>query len=285
MTKVSQTFRSGWCCKHYYGIFSTCTTLTCLLLLQELVYNETVCSLKSYTTCFEEQNMVDDEEDRGRLIQCEKSCLDICERTTYFSPPDSASYYYSFALDEFYKQANYSLIKLTIAGFDYPIFEETLKWTFPAFFGTIGGALGIWLGINVLDAIVFTTTAARSLVRAHRRRTVKQKRNARSVLNLAKSVTFNWRGTQRGSGDPSRIFSFMAHPLVGVSSVFDERIRFLEGDEAWLRKFSGVSPHKSSGAPLQVQPQGPRLLRHDSAPATRLVPHLWCFYSRNFSLG
>ena len=106
--------------------------------------------------------MVDNEEARDHLIHCEKSCLDICERITYFRPPGTAGYYYP--IDEVYKQANYSLIQLTIASFDYPIFEETLKWSFLSFLGTIGGALGIWLGINVLDTITYIMARVRFLI-------------------------------------------------------------------------------------------------------------------------
>ena len=116
--------------------------------------------------------MVDNEEAHDHLIQCEKGCLDICERITYFYPTGSLWGYYP--IDEVYKQANYSLIQLTIASFDYPIFEETLKWSFLSFLGTIGGALGIWLGINVLDTITYTTAGVRFLIQVCRRRTAEE---------------------------------------------------------------------------------------------------------------
>ena len=106
--------------------------------------------------------MVDNEEARDHLIQCEKSCPDICERITYISPLGSDSHF--DPKDEVYKQAKYSLIQLTIASFDYPIFEETLKWSFLSFLGTIGGALGIWLGINVLDTITYIMAGVRFLI-------------------------------------------------------------------------------------------------------------------------
>ena len=108
--------------------------------------------------------MVDNEEARDHLIQCEKGCLDICERITYFNPPDSAWFKDRNHMAEVYKQANYSIIQLTIASFDYPIFEETLKWSFLSFLGTIGGALGIWLGINVLDTITYIMAGVRFLI-------------------------------------------------------------------------------------------------------------------------
>ena len=111
---------------------------------------------------------MDNEEAHDHLIQCEKGCLDICERITYFNPPKSVWFYYPG--DEVYKQANYSLIQLTIAGFEYPIFEETLKWTFPSFFGTIGGALGLWLGINILDTIAHGIIGVKFLLRERRRK-------------------------------------------------------------------------------------------------------------------
>ena len=133
-----------------------------MFLLQESACNSTFCNLKNYTTCFEEQNMVDNEEAHDHLIQCEKGCLDICERITYFNPPGSKASYYPE--EEVYYQANYSLIQLKIASFDYPIFEETLKWSFLSFLGTIGGALGIWLGINVLDTITYIMAGARFLI-------------------------------------------------------------------------------------------------------------------------
>ena len=116
--------------------------------------------------------MVDNEEAHDHLIQCEKRCLDICERITYFNPPDSI--WYDDPIDEVYKQANYSLIQLTIASFDYPIFEETLKWSFLSFLGTIGGALGIWLGINVLDTITYIMAGVRFLIQVCRRRTAEE---------------------------------------------------------------------------------------------------------------
>ena len=118
--------------------------------------------------------MVDNEEAHDHLIQCEKGCLDICERITYFSPPDSSSSINRDDLDEVYKQANYSLIQLTIASFDYPMFEETLKWSFLSFLGTIGGALGIWLGINVLDTITYVMAGVRFLIQVCRRRTAEE---------------------------------------------------------------------------------------------------------------
>jgi Amiloride-sensitive sodium channel len=116
--------------------------------------------------------MVDNEEAHDHLIQCEKGCLDICERITYFNPPDSI--WNDYPIDEVYKQANYSLIQLTIASFDYPIFEETLKWSFLSFLGTIGGALGIWLGINVLDTITYIMAGVRFLIQVCRRRTAEE---------------------------------------------------------------------------------------------------------------
>ena len=116
--------------------------------------------------------MVDNEEAHDHLIQCEKSCLDICERITYFNPTSSS--WYSDPIDEVYKQASYTLIRLTIASFDYPIFEETLKWSFLSFLGTIGGALGLWLGINVPDTITYIMAGVRFLIQVCRRRTAKE---------------------------------------------------------------------------------------------------------------
>ena len=125
--------------------------------------------------------MVESEEVHDQLIDCEKKCLDICERTTYFASRNSDTRFFPSLQDEIYKQANYSVIQLMIGSFDYPIFEETLKWTFPAFFGTIGGALGLWLGINILDTIINTMIGVRFLIRASKRKKV-EKTTTRSVL-------------------------------------------------------------------------------------------------------
>ena len=118
--------------------------------------------------------MMNSQEARDHLIQCEKGCLDLCERITYFSPPGSEWLKDRNDMAEVYKQANYSLIRLTIASFDYPIFEETLKWSFLSFLGTIGGALGIWLGINVLDTITYIMAGVRFLIQVCRRRTAEE---------------------------------------------------------------------------------------------------------------
>ena len=125
--------------------------------------------------------MVDNEEAHDHLVNCEKNCLEICERITYFSP--SGSQWYFDPINEVYKQANYSLIRLTIASFDYPIFEETLKWSFLSFLGTIGGALGIWLGINVLDTITYIMAGVRFLIQVCWRRTAKETK-AGLVFNI-----------------------------------------------------------------------------------------------------
>lgn len=87
------------------------------------------------------------------LTKCEDGCLDICERTTYFIPQGSIYWYSQPNLC--YKQSKCSITEIAIANFDYPLFKETLKWTFPSFFGVLGGALGLWLGIDVLSIVIY----------------------------------------------------------------------------------------------------------------------------------
>ena len=48
--------------------------------------------------------MVNNEDHRDHLIQCEKSCRDICERITYFNPPGSNWHNY-YPIYEVTKQA------------------------------------------------------------------------------------------------------------------------------------------------------------------------------------
>ena len=82
-----------------------------LLLFQEPTYDETVCSLKIYTTCFNEKNISGEEEAHcGDLVQCEEKCLDLCERTTYFIPISSE--YSNPAEGSIYKQEKYSVFQL-----------------------------------------------------------------------------------------------------------------------------------------------------------------------------
>ncbi len=139
-----------------------CYRLVIWLLLQESTYDETVCNLKYYTTCFNKKYILSEKEAQSDLVQCEEKCLDVCERTTYLTPKGSE---YSYTAEgSIYKQENYAIIQLVVANFDYPIFEETFKWTFSSFFGTIGGALGLWLGISALGSTIYATTGVKFLI-------------------------------------------------------------------------------------------------------------------------
>ena len=98
-----------------------------LLLFQESAYDGTLCSLKNYTTCFNEKKISGEKEAHsGDLVRCEEKCLDLCERTTYIHP-EVSEYIYS-AEGSVYKQKRYSIIQLVVANFEYPIFEETFKY-------------------------------------------------------------------------------------------------------------------------------------------------------------
>lgn len=121
------------------------------------------------------------------LTNCEESCLDICERTKYFITPQSL---YTYQKDsEIYKKANYSIIELKKGKFDHPVFEETLKWTFPSFIGVLGGALGLWLGINIVDCITYAVTGVHFLIQ-------RCKRKANNKINT-KSTNCNGRNDAR----------------------------------------------------------------------------------------
>ena len=48
-----------------------------------------------------------------------------------------------------------AVIELSISNFDYSVFQEFYQWTFDTVVGSIGGAFGFWLGLDVF-IIVFT---------------------------------------------------------------------------------------------------------------------------------
>lgn len=139
------------------------------------MYNKTTCNLRTYTTCFEENNTSGCDEAQDRLIHCEENCLDKCERTTYFIKPDGVNYYESIRAPT--NQVLYALAMLSVENYDYPIFEETWKWTFPSFFGTVGGTLGLWLGINVLDSVIYIIIRIKVLTQGQKTETVEENTN------------------------------------------------------------------------------------------------------------
>lgn len=112
--------------------------------------------------CFQEGNALTDNF-QDPLNHCKDNCIDICERTKYIIPINS---YYSYK----YWSEGIATVELSIASFEYPVFEETPKWTLPSFIGILGGALGLWLGINILDTIGYAMNGIDMLIRAWKKK-------------------------------------------------------------------------------------------------------------------
>lgn len=126
--------------------------------------------------CFNEENVSSSEEARRNFTFCEYNSLDICDRTIYSQPISSFNGYQ-------YNQYKKATLKLVIASFEYPAFKETRKWTVSSFIGVFGGALGLWLGINILNGARYTVRAMKKFTSSgktkHAKSTV-----AKSVKNV-----------------------------------------------------------------------------------------------------
>ncbi len=45
-----------------------------------------------------------------------------------------------------------------MASFDYPMYNETYKWTMETFLAKLSGALGLWLGIRFINILQFSAS-------------------------------------------------------------------------------------------------------------------------------
>jgi hypothetical protein len=96
------------------------------------------------------------------LTTKDRNCSDKCV-------PNCAKWYYEFAVTSvspnltskythsdptIYRQR---IINMKMETVDYLIMTETYSWTFELFIGALGGAIGIWLGLDfgVLIKLVF----------------------------------------------------------------------------------------------------------------------------------
>jgi hypothetical protein len=88
--------------------------------------------------------------------QCRDKCVPNCEKWIYqfeFATTSAAS---SQSLVDYF---------LSMATNDYLIMEETHTWTFEQFIGALGGALGIWLGLDFGILIEFFVNPILLLIR------------------------------------------------------------------------------------------------------------------------
>jgi hypothetical protein len=92
-------------------------------------------------------------EDRNCSDQCKQNCAKWYyefELNTAILNPNASQFYPNYKL--YYWQLNMKMNTV-----DYLILTETYTWTFELFIGALGGAIGIWLGLDfgVLAKLVF----------------------------------------------------------------------------------------------------------------------------------
>ncbi len=121
-------------------------------------------------------------EARKNLIACENRCLRKCEKKIYSRLDIHEGDIRSIVTNT--KGKLFATIKLVIASYDYPIFEEIWEMSFPQFFGALGGALGLWLGITVLDTIIYVTKGIKILIKARQRKIADEKLARKSCTRV-----------------------------------------------------------------------------------------------------
>ncbi len=98
------------------------------------------CQVDQYINCLNDERI---------NYKCEENCPEACS---------SYSFTLSSVWDYDNARINTTRFEIGIDTFDYAMFNETYKWTMESFLGEFGGALGVWLGIDLIKVLRFVTT-------------------------------------------------------------------------------------------------------------------------------
>ena len=107
------------------------------------------CTIEKYKTCWpylgnEDQN-------------CTDKCVPNCEK-----------WYYEFEIKAYYRPHDSEIVhavQIQILSSSYFILTEEYTYNFELFIGTLGGAIGIWFGLNFVILIGFVFKPIMTLIR------------------------------------------------------------------------------------------------------------------------
>jgi hypothetical protein len=105
-----------------------------------IIYPE--CHLERYLDCLNETDSKSDS-------SCENNCPTACL---------SSDLTLDWIFHDWTTRKNGTKIEIGMSTFQYAMFNETYKWTMETFLGAFGGALGLWLGIDIIKILQFTAT-------------------------------------------------------------------------------------------------------------------------------
>lgn len=83
---------------------------------------------------------------RTGSVDCTRSCTDLCEKMVFNIMQRRIS--------NIFEQT--AQLTISIKSFQYPIFEEKLKWNQETFLGAFGGIVGLFLGLDFFKIFMYT---------------------------------------------------------------------------------------------------------------------------------
>ena len=130
---------------------------------------------------------------------CTNKCVPLCEQRHYE---------YGFESE----RVSSSKVNIVLKTFDYVIIEQVFLWnSFEEFIGALGGALGIWLGLDFVIIVEFivklvTTLIKKVLLRTSTNSEEDEHRKSRNIKNREENVengiSSSNESAERGSARP-----------------------------------------------------------------------------------